>query len=190
MPRQRGSRFLRGTVGSQRKTSWTGGAASSGPGATQSISVSGALLLGVGLQAIVSGLTIVRTRGNLSLFLVTADAEGSGFNGAFGLGVVSENAFGVGVTAVPHPIADDDWDGWFYHRKFALFAPAAITAAGSAKEWSGIGGVAGAIQIDVDSKAMRKFKESDVVVAVLETTEVGTSIMRVAFDSRTLVKLP
>ncbi len=39
--------------------------------------------------------------------------------GAFGMIVVTDNAFGVGATAIPGPITDGADDGWFVHVPFS-----------------------------------------------------------------------
>ena len=46
-----------------------------------------------------------------------------------------------------------------------------------------------ATRIEVDSKAMRKIKEGDVIGAVVEATELLTAEMVLGFESRMLVKL-
>jgi len=87
----------------------------------------------------------------------------------------------VGVTAVPDPIADMDWDGWMYHRFFDVHGAAGTFDATEPQA---------SIQFEVDSKAMRKIPLNETLVAVLEVVEQGASTGTAWFDSRILVKLP
>ena len=171
-----GFRHPRTGAGSRRRTSWA-----LGPGATTAtqITVGGAAIIGLGAEAINEGMTIVRLRGQLQILGQVFTTLGDGFHGAFGLCIVSQNAFGVGITAIPAPITDVGWNGWFYHRFIDVHRGTTDIADGS-----------GFQRIDVDSKAMRKIKLTDTIVAVLEVTEAGTADVDVYFDSRILVKLP
>ena len=99
---------------------------------------------------------------------------------AAGICIVTSQAATVGVTAVPGPLANIDWDGWMWH-------------------WMGIAGVVpgvgGApnlvVSVPIDTKAMRKWKETDVMVAMVEVEETGVAGSFVSnFDTRVLVKLP
>jgi len=172
----RGSRFPR-TSASRRATSWEG----SPEGASGTLSASSSFVFGTAQQAAIAGLTIVRWRGSFTAGLITASAAGHGFDCALGLGIVSENASGIGITAIPTPIADQAWDGWLFHKTFQLF-----TAFGTTMDPAGI---MMNVRFDLDSKAMRKFKQTDVLVGVLEVVETGTATMRSFLAGRTLVKL-
>jgi len=125
---------------------------------------------------------LVRTRGELMLYLVTADAAGSGFQWAFGMCMVSSTAAGIGVTAVPGPITDIGWDGWFVYEVGTLESASADVTVQPGNNT--------AQRIMIDSKAMRKWKETDVAFGVLQVVERGTATMRASLDSRMLVKLP
>ena len=48
------------------------------------------------------------------MFLSAATSALDGFNGAFGIGLVTRQALAVGVSAVPTPLDEEDWDGWLY----------------------------------------------------------------------------
>ena len=165
------------TVSQRRKTSWT-----VGPSGELNPSAVGASLFGVAAEAQLEALTIVRTRGELLIYTAVAGTALEGMQGAFGICVVSQNAAGVGVTAVPHPVTDVGWDGWLYHRTWNVFSPT-----GSIGDGSGAEGV----RIEIDSKAMRKTKITDNVIAVIEVaTLTGTYTIEAKFRSRILVKLP
>ena len=187
MTLQRFGRSPRPFVGSQRrKTSWTGGPITAVGGET--ISASGVTLLGTALQSAADGLTIVRMRGEVLFYLSSANADVNGFDHcAFGVCIVSDNAaFVGGAASIPSPITDLTWDGWMYHRMFSLVSP----IIGTDVRESMAADTPTSLRLVVDSKAMRKFKNTDVLVAVVEVTEIGTSFMKVHGAIRTLVKLP
>ena len=146
-----------------------------------SLATTGTAIFATGQQFLLDGLTMVRTRGELQLqvsvlpgFVVTF------FEFAVGLCIVTENAADVGATAIPDPVVDSGWEGWIWHQ----FGVAGIGP--------GVGAVVDrAIQYEVDSKAMRKIRSTDVIVAVLGGEETGTAGTITGFmDSRILVKLP
>ena len=177
MPRSRGFPSRRRDSIARRKVTWT-----AGPGGILSPASTTVSLFGTSQQATLDDQTIIRTRGELLLSLLTAAAAQQGFQWAFGICIVSENAFGVGVTAVPAPLADVAWDGWYVHHQGALKAGTA-TPAQEASDGT-------VNRLIIDSKAMRKIHFSDVVVAVLETVEVGTATMHAELHTRQLAKLP
>ena len=115
------------------------------------------------------------------LQLLTAAALAEGFTWAFGMTIISENAFNVGITAMPDPLVDIAWDGWFVHETGILLATDS-TPAENAQNASQT--------IVIDSKAMRKQHNTDVTVAVLGVTEVGTCTMQASLITRVLDKLP
>ena len=182
--RSRGSRL--GTP-QRRQSSWQ-----VGPGGTaeQLFTTSTALILGSVANATEDGLTVVRLRGELLLMLTTADAVGGGYTGAFGIGVASADATAVGVTAVPNPINDEDWDGWLYHRYWSLAAGGVLAAAAAADATDQVNSTTAALRLEVDSKAMRKLPENMGIFASLQVTESGVSLMSAWFNSRILIKLP
>ena len=184
--RSRGFRSPR--VSRRRLTSWQVGPGNS---TGQSVAATSSVLLGDGALAIEDGLTVVRIRGELLLTLLTSSAVAGGFAGAFGIGKTTFEAFGTGgVTAVPTPLDDSDWDGWLYHRFFFLRSAGVIVQADVLKEASALGPVVSALRIEVDTKAMRKVPEGELIFGVLQVIEAGVATMQVDFDSRMLVKLP
>jgi len=101
--------------------------------------------------------TVVRARGIISVNISTdADLE---MVGAFGVGIVSTEAFGIGITAIPHPFRDADWGGWFVWQSFAQRMDA-VTQAGILQ---------GALNFVIDSKAMRKVQPNETIVFVAES---------------------
>ena len=164
----------------RRETAWEQGP---GAGTLVSISSSSKTILGTAFEPAVPGLTIVRIRGNLQAYLKTASAGDSGFHCAVGIGIVTTDAFSIGVTAMPGPLSDIFWDGWLFHQIFDIFA-----ASGTIADNFNLG--LAVERFEIDSKAMRKFRTNMTVFAMLETVEGGTATMSVRVGSRMLLKLP
>ncbi len=107
--------------------------------------------------------TLLRTRGELAI-LSDGEVEEE-IQGALGMAVVSRDAFGIGITAVPLPINDIDNDSWVvwapYHHARALG-----TASGQSPAET---------KLVIDSKAMRKIHGEQNLVVVLqnENTSFG-----------------
>jgi len=163
----------------RRKVGWDLGPVNTGTNIT---TTSQALGTG-GVQALLDGHTVTRIRGYCRLYVHVTSATMSGFHGALGMCIITENANGIGVTSVPHPLGDDDWDGWLWHHYIDVRSITATIADGANAK-------SVVQEIVVDSKAMRKFKESDLLVVVIDVVEEGTASMRWEFDSRVLLKLP
>ena len=177
MARARRTSFPRRSGAGRRRVTW-----SRGPDGVLSPASSAISVFPTGSQALEDDLTVVRLRGELLLYLLTAAAAQQGFRVGFGICNITENAAGVGATAVPGPLADIAWDGWFVHWIGAVKSVDATPAADGAV---GVG-----VRVVIDSKAMRKTHRTDVVTAVLEVEEVGTATMHAEFNSRLLDKLP
>ncbi len=147
----------------RRQTSW-----GPGPFGIVASTTSSVALFSNGSQATVDGLTLVRLRGELLVFLLSVAGGNEGYSGAFGVCIVSENAFNAGIASIPTPIADQSWDGWLAYQMFHVKSITGTIA-------DGANGPNIMARYVIDSKAMRKFKQSDFLVAVTEMTEVGTS---------------
>ena len=172
MPRAR-QRF----AAPRRRTGWE-----EGPGQNTfvNINASSVAILGAGQQAGEDGNTIIRLRGFVELNLTQAVTIGDGFAGALGIGIVSAAAFAVGVTAVPTPITEVEWEGWLWHQYFNLHSAVATAA---------MTGSAGILRLMIDSKAMRKIDTEETIYAALEVTETGGGNMIVRLGTRMLIKL-
>ena len=97
--------------------------------------------------------------------------------GAYGVGVVSENASSVGITGVPNPQDDTDYD-WFVHQGVAVFF--------KFFDSSGFQGDSGH-HYTIDSKSMRKVGANDDIVLVWGSgSAVGAIIV---IQGRMLVQL-
>ena len=169
------SRFPRTSVRGPRKTkTW-----STGPnGQTALISSGGSTLFAVVIAAS-EDLTVLRMHGQFTAKMVTAAAEGDLWDGALGICKVNTKAAAVGVTAIPDPLLDMDWDGWFVHKTFSLPAFGATPAAS---------GILQQYRYDIDSKAMRKFNQTDTMVGVVGLFEVGTTSVRCTLTTRVLTQ--
>ncbi len=180
---RRGLTLSRGGIRSRRKTGW-----SAGPGGTAltPISASSTVILGSAIIPLVDGLTLVRLRGEVNMYLQLATAANDGFAGAFGVSVQGLSAFNAGAASLEAPIDEEDWDGWLYHRYFSVHSPVAFALASSP------GGevLPSVLRFEVDSKAMRKIQINEVLVALVQVTEIGTANMEIGFNSRMLFKLP
>ena len=178
MTHARGRSRFPSHAGARRKTSWSGA-----PFGLFSLAANGAAIAPTNTQALVPGLTLVRTRGELLVILESVGAINDGFRVAAGLCIVSENAFGVGVTAIPTPLTDIAWDGWLWYWAGSVFSDRTAAEAELAADNMT------SVRIPIDSKAMRKFKETDVLVGVVEVVETGTATLTAHMEGRILVKL-
>ncbi len=122
--------------------------------------------------------TIVRTR---LIMHVLSDqvAASETYQVALGGAVVSDQAVGIGVTAVPTPQTDRLSDLWFLYED--VCAQVIIGATSTIQEPAGT-------QVRVDSRAMRKVEEGEDIIFTLENSSIGDgTITTVA--GRMLVKL-
>ena len=97
--------------------------------------------------------------------------------GAIGCGVISETASTLGITAIPSPVTDPEWD-WFVYQglraNFNFFDSTGFDATASN-------------HFVIDSKAMRKVGiDEDLVMVIALGTASGAVV---GIEGRTLVKL-
>ena len=177
MPPRRG--FPQGKVRvPRRSSSWDAG---TGGTTIDARSGSGSAFVGSAITPTTSGLTVVRTRGLLSLMLTLATAAGDGFVGAFGIGLATFAAVTAGIGSVPTPVTEIGDENWLYWSPIFAMNPIVSSAGITRSAFQ---------QIIVDSKAMRKFDDGMAMYAALELVEVGTATIDIAFDSRVLSLLP
>ena len=167
----------------RRKSAWDDGPGQTGVQAQGSSG--GAFLFNLGQTSQQDGLTVVRIRGVLTQWLVSAAAAQDGFTGAFGIGVTTLQAFSAGAASVPAPISERDWDGWMYWQAFSLKANNVMAAGNNVQVPR-----EAFMSLVVDTKAMRKTDENMTVFAAAEYTEVGTAVVARHFDSRMLFLQP
>ena len=151
-----------------------------GPAAAQvALNTSGKVLWTDGTTP-AQNLTVIRTRGIVTVHMLTASAALSGFKGAHGIYMMTEDAFAVGVTAALDPMADANSDMWLWHSFFDC-RQLTTTLSDGANAFSAVS------RITIDSKAMRKnFDPERVMVGVTGVVEQGTATAQVHADSRQL----
>ena len=148
-------------------------------GAGQLLTVTGKTLWTTGTTPS-QELTLMRTRGFVSVTQQSATAIGDGFFGAHGIYMMTEDAFNIGVTAALDPLTDANSDMWIWHH---FFETRAITST----EGDGANAVAGVSRIDIDSKAMRKsFDPERVMVGVTGVRLNGTAVAEMHAEVRQL----
>ena len=165
MARRRGTFPTRG--GNRRLTEWS------------TFDDGGYTVVTAGGATILSGIafedpgTIVRTRGVISIKPAAFSADVNIF-GAFGIGLVSAEAFAAGIASVPEPFSDADWGGWMVLQPFTM----------NFEVTTDVGRLLGSMQMVIDSKAMRKVEPSSVMVAVVESAPASA-----AFEFADLTRL-
>ncbi len=122
--------------------------------------------------------TVVRTRGTLWVASDQAAANESPF-GALGFAIVTDQAAGVGVTALPTPTTEAFSDEWFVWLPW--FADARFSSA------VGVG-FRTFYEYKFDSKAMRKVDADTTAVVVIENSSATDGCLFL-LQFRMLVKL-
>ena len=179
MPRPGRSSF-RGSFSrsARRKTAWGVGPR----GRTAGITAAGNTLFATAAAVVLEAITLVRTRGELTVVGTVATALDDGFaEVAAGICIVTENAIGIGVTAVPDPIADRTWDGWLWYWNGGMIADSTAVSVGNG----------GNKVITIDSKAMRKLRSTDRLIGLVATGSLnGAATIVATLNTRMLFKLP
>jgi len=163
--------------GPKRLTQW--GLGPGGTGGT-GITASQADILGSGVTFGASG-TVVRIRGTFSGILTSYTTAGDGYAGAVGIGLASLAAFTAGIASLPTPLTEGAWDGWLWHKHFFMHG---TVAAGSAA-----GAFVKKVDVEIDTKAMRKVSDEMIIFAASEVLEAGTAALILHLNSRLLLKL-
>jgi len=165
----------------RRKTDWIGGVVGTSTRTTVGASVV-AILSSFDTristnQIIGATTTIVRIRGLLDVGPIglTADMDAQG---AFGFCIVNGEAFDAGVASVPTPWTESFDDRWLYHTYWSVHYE--LPASGSF--------VGQSFVQEIDSKAMRKMNNGDVLIGVIENANAGDNVS-VFMNVRTLLKL-
>ena len=150
----------------RRRTRWAGG-----PSVHVETQTASADILSNGVN-LGSGETLARIRGRFEIIMDGATAAQDGVAGAFGIGIVSGDAFAAGAASVPKPSTDPDWS-WIYHRHIILHA---LTTSSAIRE-----------SFDIDSKAMRKTKNNEVLFGMVSLVEDGSITVDYEFNTRILI---
>ena len=123
--------------------------------------------------------TVVRT--HLYLAIVTDQlAASENQQMAIGFAIVSDQASGIGVTAVPTPITDLGSDAWYLHQF--------LTARLVLGDVTGFDHQAVGARINVDSRVMRKVEDGFDNIVTIETTSSSDGLQMFT-AGRQLLKL-
>ena len=174
MPRTRSIPFA-SRRGQRTKVAWSSTASLTG----MTVVPAGSAVLFSVLTPSLPEQTIVRSRG---VFFFQSDQLASTEQqlGAVGVGVVTEQAAGIGVTAIPHPVTDADDGLWFVHRYFASGLALASAVGFDPREGQ---------MLEIDSKAMRKVGGNERLVIVVENISSSFGL-QAWLQMRFLSKLP
>ncbi len=122
--------------------------------------------------------TLVRSRGRIRAYTDTSSTPGSFGVVTMGMIVIRKSA--LAGAAFPSPIQEGDSD-WFWWDSLSVGSDAADV----------IGSTVTVDRIVVDSKAMRKIGNNEVIVFVAElTTCEGTMVVNLCGSLRLLLKAP
>ena len=169
----------------RRKTDWIGGIST---GLTVPFTISAAtsaIVASVDTRVASAGAdapwTITRIRGILQIRPL-GNASGSDPFGAFGVCIVNGEAFDAGIASIITPWTESFDDRWMYHTYWACNQTNGNL--GTDSFW----GFAMGMNVEIDSKAMRKMETGDVLVWVIENASAADAAQFIT-NSRTLVKL-
>ncbi len=183
MPRRRS--FVASNRGPRRLSAWAlgPGFASQGSAAVLQLSaVAAPAVIGSGVTPSIPNLTVMRIRGTLLVSLTGADAQRSGFQMTFGIGIATADAFAVGPTALPGPFEDSDWPGWLWLGGLDMRTAVHVLAVGDP--------TINPARVEIDSKSMRKFRLNEVLFMAVDAEESGTATLDIRGMTRLLLKLP
>jgi len=147
------------------------------------LTASGSAIASAAISVLVDGLTLLRLRGALTIYVSGPTAD-DGFTYNFGIGITTVAAITAGVGSVPTPTTEQDWDQWIFWHTGSL-----KTINATAGDL-GINAVGMYERVPIDTKAMRKLNEDSAIYAVIEVVETGMSVFNWHLDSRILVALP
>ena len=154
--------------GARRLNEWVG------PPEQGFIAVTSTASVIISSLSVEEAIMIVRTRGMIGI----KPSFGAPLEciGAIGVGIVSAEVLSVGITAIPTLYSDADWGGWLMWESFVFTV-----------DFDDATGVRfGTIQLNIDSKGMRKAGSNEAFVMVVES-QLGA--FEVADATRQLFKL-
>ena len=179
MPRSRGLSFPPRRSSTRRLTEWGEGPFNVLP---QSITSAGVITIAGGQEATIKS-TLVRIRGEISLWLEAVGTIGDGYAEVdVGIGIVSADAFTAGAASMPSPALDKDWP-WWWHSSMGAIVGFSVTESENTGPISQVRAV-------IDSKAMRKIAPNETVFGVVATrNEIGVATLTFTMNTRMLTKL-
>ena len=174
----RRSGFQRGHRGTRRGTTWA-----LGPQEVDgSLSATGSELWSGAVATTLGEVTLIRTRGHVSSYMEASSAVGTGFFGAWAIGITTAVALAAGIASMPTPLTDATWDGWLWHN---FFDARAITATIG----DGVNAFSCVARAEIDSKAMRRLEDDMVLFGVTEVVEQASGLLETQADTRMLFKV-
>ncbi len=124
--------------------------------------------------------TIVRIRGHLRLVAQSFSVSTALMRGAFGIGIVSSDAFAAGIASMPGPHSDSSWPGWIWHQFWSIQAGVDAAIPGDEK----------IVDLEIDSKAMRKQGENETLFGMSEVVAESGAVSAILIaETRILDKL-
>lgn len=130
--------------------------------------------------AVAESITLIRSRGTAFIHFDPASIADSLAVG-LGLGIVTSDAFAIGQTAMPGPLSDAGWD-WVWIKELIMGPTFTATEDGT--------NIGHNLWVDIDSKAMRKMKDNQVLAFVAEIQVVsGGGTVDIGATCRHLFKL-
>ncbi len=119
--------------------------------------------------------TITRVRGQVSVGPQAGSAD-LDIVGAWGMAIVSNQAFAAGQASIPGPFDEDGWDGWLAHGYFSMKLDVTTDV--------------GRLLIDrvqeIDSKGQRKVSDNETIVIMAES---NTGAFDISLQFRMLLKM-
>jgi len=109
--------------------------------------------------------TVVRTRGLIQI-RPSSFAADLDFDGAYGLGIMSDESVAAGQASLPRPFDDDSWPGWLVHGYYM----------GHLEFQSGSGVRTFPLQYVIDSKAMRKIGPGETLCWMIESRVAAVDV--------------
>jgi len=125
--------------------------------------------------------TVLRTFGTILVYMEADLSTSVGTTVGFGMGITTKEA--GAALAVPLPLTDQDWDGWYVHKVFQLTTNSLGPDQPNIHRW------------DIDSKAMRRIQAQNVFFMAVEVVDAGgatlnaAKIVRATLQGRTLLKV-
>ncbi len=173
----RGGVISRARTAPKRLTEWQG--IVGGPTAVTSLAAATSTLVFVNTAGELAKrpYTIVRTRGRLWVRSDQSTGTEAPF-GALGMAVINDQAITIGITAIPKPVSDAEFDQWFVWEPWAA----------SVRFGSSVGFSEEFLSYEIDSKAMRKVEEGESLVVVMEN-QAASHGAQFILQFRQLVKL-